>query len=122
VKAGVDLERLKPGDVTVSGKSIFIRLPRAEITDAYLDENETRVIDNSTGLLRLPDKNLEQTARAQAVDDIRRAARGDGILSDAAGRAQLELALFLQQAGFQRIKFVGPNAIQRPATGDLPQF
>jgi hypothetical protein len=63
------------------------------------------VIDHTTGLLRAFDKDLEQTARANAVDDIRRAARTNGILSDANDRAKLELELFLRQAGFNEIDF-----------------
>jgi Protein of unknown function (DUF4230) len=122
VKAGINFQRLKPGDVMISGRDIAIRLPPAEITDAYLDEKQTRVIDNSTGLLRLPDKNLAQIAHVRAVDDIRRAAREDGILEDATRRAQLELALFLQQAGFQRVQFIGPNAVPQPTPTNRLNF
>jgi len=56
-------------------------------------------------LLRVFDKDLEQTVRANAVDDIRRAARMDGILDEADKRAQLELELFLRQAGFKQVEF-----------------
>ena len=107
VKAGIDLQRIKPGDVTVSGKSISINLPPPELTDAYLDDTKSQVIDHTTGLLRTFDKDLEQTAREQAVADIRRAAINNGILNDATQRAQLELALFLNQAGYQEVRFNG---------------
>ncbi|MEI9963217.1 MAG: DUF4230 domain-containing protein [Limisphaerales bacterium] len=62
----------------------------------------TQVIDRTTGLLRSFDKDLEQTARQNAVDDIQRAARISGILRDADERAKLELALFLHQRGLSR--------------------
>jgi Protein of unknown function (DUF4230) len=104
VKAGVDLKRLQPDDVTISGKTISMRLPPPQITDAYLDDRQSQVIDHTTGLLRVFDKNLEQTARQNAVDDIRRAARTDGILDEADKRARLELALFLHKAGFERVE------------------
>ena len=107
VKAGIDLKRLKPGDVTVSGKKISIRLPSPELTDAYLDDRHSRVIDHTTGMLRTFDKDLEQTAREEAVLDIRAAAVQNGILSDASDRAQLELALFLHQAGYDEVVFNG---------------
>jgi hypothetical protein len=109
VKAGIDLKRLKPGDVTVSGTKITIRLPVPQVTDAYLDDSQTKVIDETTGLLRTFDKDLEQTARADAVDDIQRAARNNGILNDADERAKLELAAFLHQAGFEQVDFVIGN-------------
>ena len=94
VKAGINLKNLTPGDVTISGKTIRIKLPPAQITDAYLDENQTKVIDWKQGFLRSFDKDLEQKARQMAVDDIRRAARTDGILNEATQRAQLQLAVF----------------------------
>ena len=105
VKAGMDLKRVTPNDVTISGKKICLRLPPPQITDAYLDDAKSRVIDHVTGLLRVFDKDLEQTARANAVDDIRRAARMDGILDEADKRARLELELFLRQAGFEQVEF-----------------
>jgi hypothetical protein len=105
VKAGIDLKRITADDVTISGKTIRLRLPPPQIMDAYLDDKNSQVIDRATGLLRAFDKDLEQTARANAVDDIRRAARADGILDEADKRARLELELFLRQAGFEKVEF-----------------
>src|SRR5437660_5215265 len=51
VKAGVDLQEIKPEDVRVEDKRVIVRLPRAKITDVYLDEHETRGVDRTTGLL-----------------------------------------------------------------------
>jgi hypothetical protein len=120
VKAGIDLKRLQPGDVQISGKKITMHLPPPQITDAYLDDTQTRVIDNTTGLFRDFDKDLEQTARANAVDDIRRAARQDGILNEASQRAQLELALFLNQAGYTNVEFVDVKPAM-PLFKDVPK-
>ena len=105
VKAGVDLKELKPGDLEVSGKTVKIKLPPARITDCYLDDRLTQVVERKTGLLRSFDKDLEQNARQQAVDDIRRAARNDGILKDAEDRAKTELTTLFQQMGYEEVKF-----------------
>jgi hypothetical protein len=105
VKAGIDLKRIAPEDVTITDKKISLKLPPPQITDAYLDDKQSQVVDHSTGLLRAFDKDLEQTARANAVDDIRRAARNDGILDEADKRAKLELELFLRQSGFEQVEF-----------------
>ena len=105
VKAGIDLKRITAEDVAISGKQISLRLPPPQITDAYLDDPRSQVIDHTTGLLRAFDKDLEQPARQNAVDDIRRAARTDGILDEADKRARLELELFLRQAGFEQVEF-----------------
>jgi hypothetical protein len=105
VKAGIDLKRLEPEDIQVSDKTIRIHLPPPEITDAYLDEKQTKVIDSQRGFLRNYDKDLETTARQNAVDDVSRAARADGILKEAKERAQMQLALFLSKAGFEHVEF-----------------
>lgn len=104
VKAGVDLKQLKPEDITVSGKTLRLRLPPARITDAYLDERQTQIIERSTGLLRMFDKDLEQTARVNAVDDIRRSARSAGILKDAETRAHDQLRMLFLQMGFDQVE------------------
>jgi len=105
VKAGIDLRQIQPGDVTVSGKKISIKLPLPQITDAYLDDAQTKVVDWQKGFLRDFDKDLEQTTRQNAVDDLRRAARENGILNDANERARLELKSFFEQAGFDPVEF-----------------
>ena len=105
VKAGVDLGQVQPADCQVTGKKIALRLPPARITDAYLDDTQTKVIERTTGLLRTFDKNLEQNARQQAIDDIRRSARNSGILKDADGRAQEQLTNLLKQLGFEEVEF-----------------
>ena len=99
VKAGVDFSRLKPADVRVTEKKVALHLPTAQITDAYLDDRQTRVVERTTGLLRTFDKDLEQTARQMAVDDIRRGARSAGILKDADDRARAQVQNLFEQMG-----------------------
>src|ERR1035441_6895297 len=105
VKAGIDLKKIAPGDVAISGKALTLTLTKPEITDAYLDDSQTKVIERTTGFLRSLDKDLEQTTRQFAVDDIRRAAQDGGILNDANERARTELRTFFQQAGFEPVEF-----------------
>jgi hypothetical protein len=105
VKAGVDLSRLGPDDLRVNGTTVIIVLPPAMITDAYLDDSQTKVIERKTGFLRSFDKDLEQTVRQNAVDDLRRAARNGGILSDAEARARTQLANLFLQLGFEKVEY-----------------
>jgi len=105
VKAGIDLKHLKPEDVSISGKKISLRLPPPQITDAYLDDKASQMIDHTTGLLRAFDKDLEQSARQNAVDDIARAARKGGILDEADKRGREELQNFFKRAGFESVEF-----------------
>ena len=84
-----------------------IKLPAAQIMDCYLDDKQTQVIERSTGLLRTFDKDLEQTARKIAVDDVRRGARAAGILKDADERAQAQVGKLFQQMGLE-VEFISP--------------
>jgi Protein of unknown function (DUF4230) len=112
IKAGVDFERLTPGDLSVSDKRVSIRLPPAQILDAYLDDQQTQVVERTTGLFRPFDKQLEQTVRAMAVDDLRRAARAQGILKDADERAREQLKNLFQQLGFSEVEFLEPPPVK----------
>ena len=105
VKGGVDLGRLKPEDVTVQDKKISIKLPPAQVLDTYLDEKQTQIIERSTGLLRAFDKDLEQTARQNATDDIARAARVSGLKEEATERARDQLKTLFLQLGFEEVEF-----------------
>ena len=105
VKGGVDLGRLKPDDVVISGNKISIKLPPTQVTDTYLDEKKTQVIERTTGLLRLFDKDLEQNARQQATDDIARAARFGGLKDEAEKRAKEQLRSLFLQLGFEEVEF-----------------
>jgi len=91
---------VKAGDVSVSGGKISIHLPRPVITDVYLDERKTQVIERSTGLLMAFDKDLEQNARRMAVDEMKAAARSNDILGDAQERALLQVRALCNQLGF----------------------
>ena len=110
VKAGVDLSKLAPGDLRVEGDRVVIQLPPARITDAYLDDSQTKVIERTTGFLRSFDKNLEQRIRNNAVQDLRRAAWRNGILRDADERARAQLKALFNGMGFKQVDFVPPDA------------
>jgi hypothetical protein len=104
-KAGVDLGDLTPKDLTIEGTKIRIKLPRERLMDVYLDDRATEVIERTTGVLRQFDKDLEQNARRRAVDEIRVAARKNGILKDAKERAESQLARFFKEIGFTEVEF-----------------
>lgn len=101
VKAGMDLSQLGVADLDISGTTIRIKPPQCRITDVYLDETQTSVIERTTGLFRSFDKNLEQNARQIAVDDIRRAARSNGIVKDAEERARAQIRQLFEPLGYK---------------------
>ena len=100
VKAAIDLDQLGPKDIQISGKKISINLPRSHVVDAYLDDQRTQIVERNTGILRVFDKDLEQNARRQAVEELRLAALQNGILNDASERARAQLTILLYQIGF----------------------
>jgi hypothetical protein len=104
VKAGIDFRRMKPEDLQVDGNCIRVTLPPAQVTDAYLDDSQTRVIDRKTGLLRSFDKDLEQSVRQTAVEDIRLGALRGGIRQDAEERARAQVTSLLGQLGFETVE------------------
>ncbi len=108
VKAGVDLNDLTNGDLQIVGKKIILKMPPAHVTDTYLDDKRTQVVERTTGMLRSFDKDLEQNARQQAVMDLDRAAREAGILKDANDRAKLQLQNLFRQLGFEEVDILGP--------------
>ncbi len=103
-KAGFDLSTLRSGDISIDGDRLTIRLPRPQITDVYIDDRRTEVIERSTGLLRTYDKDLELDARRQALDKIKLAAAGSGIFKDAEERARLQLTFLGRQMGFSDVQ------------------
>jgi hypothetical protein len=105
VKAGIDLAAMQAGDIQIADNDIRVALPPARITDVYLDDRRTEILERSTGILRSFDKDLEQNARMQAVEDLRRAASENGILTDAAERARTQLTALFQQLGFTTVEF-----------------
>lgn len=105
VKAGVDLSQVKPEDIKVTGNTIRIALPPAVVTDGYLDENATQVLDRQTGIVLRPfNRQLEAQARQEARNEIVRAARKSGIEREANERAREQLTRFLQSLGYKEVE------------------
>lgn len=108
VLAGVNLEEIKETDIHLADKKISIKLPPSRIVAKFLDDKETKVMEVKTGLFRRFDKDLEQNARDQAVDEIMRAARDGGILKDADERARTQFTNLFHLLGFEEVEFVAP--------------
>lgn len=104
VKAGINMTNIQPSDIQISDKKITLTLPHPVITDVYLDDHHTQVLERTTGLLRAFDKDLEQNARQQAVDELRLLAIDSEILKDAQSRAKAQLTAFFLQTGFTEVE------------------
>jgi hypothetical protein len=103
VKAGFDLQKVQPGDISIGDRKIRLVLPPAMVTDAYLNDRETQVLERTTGVMRVFDKTLEQEARKQAVGQLIVGAKKAGILLEAQDRAKMQLQALLLEAGFDAV-------------------
>jgi len=104
VKAGVNLSKLTNDDVRVSDGKITLAIPNSTLTDAYLDDKHTQILDRQTGLLRRFDKDLERTARQYALAEIQRGARQAGIEREANERAHEQLKALLKTLGYKEVE------------------
>ncbi len=109
VLAGVDLEKLTTSDLWVEDGILNVRLPKAEIFIASLDNQKSYVYNRDTGLLTKGNVDLETAARRQAELAIESAALDDGILEQAQRNAENYFAVLLRDLGFPAVTFVDPE-------------
>ncbi|MEQ1912132.1 MAG: DUF4230 domain-containing protein [Vicinamibacterales bacterium] len=103
VTAGVDLGRIGPADIVISGPSVRISVPPAEIFTTRIDNEHTRVYSRETGLFSAVDPNLESEVRRVAEQQIRQAALDQGVLQLARTNASVTLRNFLRGVGFEQV-------------------
>jgi hypothetical protein len=105
VIAGIDMEKLQPGDMRLDGGVLYVRLPPTEIFIATLDNEKSYVYDRETGLLTKGNIDLETLARQIAEDEIRKAALEDGILVQGQRNAENYLLKFFNALGYKTVIF-----------------
>jgi hypothetical protein len=105
IRAGVDLSKIKPSDVQVTGRSIKIRLPRAQIFTVELLPEASRVFDSQRSWLFSEYEGLELEALDEARRKLREEAeRNTTMLEIAETMARLQLIEFLRKAGFEQVE------------------
>jgi hypothetical protein len=112
IGAGIDFERFYESsfDVDTETGIVTVELPAAEITYISLDNEQTQVIDRSTGLLTQGDPQLESDARQVAEDVLQQSAIEAGILERADKNARSVIEGLLLELGYSRVVFVEPAA------------
>ena len=103
VIAGVDLSQIQPGDVSVRGDRVTVRLPAAQVLTTRIDNGRTRIYSRATGLLVPADPNLESEVRLAAEQQIRQAALSDGVLEKAGDNARASVSALLYGLGFHEV-------------------
>lgn len=106
VIAGIDMEKIQPGDLHFENGVLTVKLPPAEVFIATLDNEKSYVYDRQTGILAKPDVNLETLVRQRAEEEILKAALEDGILAQAQKNAEAYLFKFFAALGYPNSIFV----------------
>jgi hypothetical protein len=109
VIAGLDMEKLRPEDLKLEGKTLYATLPQAEVFIATLDNEKSYVFDRQTGLLTHGDTTLETQARQVAEQEILKAAVADGILKIAQENGENYLSRLFRGFGYNDVIFLHPT-------------
>jgi hypothetical protein len=107
VRAGIDLQDLKPDDVQVVNNTIQLTLPPPRILDSKIDVNRSTVYDYDRGFLSLgPDvaPQLQMLAQRETLKKIVTAACSNGVLAQANDRSQLVVEKLLNTAGYKQVE------------------
>jgi hypothetical protein len=114
VIAGVDLEKMREEDITVSADGqVTIRLPAVEVFVVALDNQKSYVYDRETGLFGL-NPTLETAARQAAEQEILNAALSDGILDLANTNASNYIEHLVEALGFEDVVVISSAPLPPP--------
>lgn len=104
IKAGVDLSKIKDGDIKVSGNTIEITLPPAQITTFSMDPNLVRTeMESVTGFRSNFTQSEKNNFLKQGEEAIKKDIQQTGILKDANMNAEAFLTDFYEQMGFEKV-------------------
>ncbi len=104
IKAGVDLKKIKEGDISVNGNTITIVLPPAEITSFTMDPKLTHTeMESVSGFRQGFTQNEKYKYMRQAEASIRSDMRDTKILEDAEDNAATFLTDFYEQMGYEKV-------------------
>ena len=105
VIAGIDMEKIQPGDMRLDGNVLYVKLPPTEIFVTTLDNDKSYIYDRQVGALTKGSQDLETIARQSAEDEIRKAALEDGILTQGQSNAEAYLLKFFTALGYKTVLF-----------------
>lgn len=107
IVAGVNFNDFKPTDVTViNPTTIKIRMHKAEILYVVINNDESKVISHTKGILARSAINLESDTLAKAEVDFKKAAKDSDILNEANINAQKIIEDLYRGVGIKNISFV----------------
>lgn len=111
IGAGIDFDRFYTGSFQVDNDSgtVTVEMPPAQITYVALDNEQTQVIDRSTGIFTKGNPQLESDARQVAEQVLQETAIQVGILEQAEKNARNVIEGLLLELGYTQVVFVEPR-------------
>lgn len=112
IGAGIDFDDFYTGsfDVDKETGTVTVEMPQAQINYVSVDNEQTQVIDRSTGFLTGGDAQLESDAREVAEEVLVENAIKSGILEKAQENAQNVIEGLLLELGYTKVVFETPRA------------
>lgn len=105
VIAGIDMEKIQPGDMRLQDGVLYVNLPPAEILSVTLDTNQMEVYTVQEGIFVDIDPNFVIQSLGVGQDRIMSVALDDGILVQAQRNAEAYLLRFFNALGYKIVLF-----------------
>lgn len=104
VLMGIDLDKIKPSDMQMSGDAITVTLPAIELLAVELLPDQSRIFDSQKSWLFSEYQGLELEAMEEARLKLRdEANRNQQMRRIAESQARLQVMEFLRKAGFRNV-------------------
>ncbi|MEM1413973.1 MAG: DUF4230 domain-containing protein [Myxococcota bacterium] len=122
VTAGVDLTKLRDGDVVVDRErgEAEVLLPPPEVFSARLDNERTYVHTRDTDVFAARDGTLETRVRRDAEAELRRAALEGGLLDRARENARDAVSTLVRALGYAQVEVRFRDAEDAPRLAPEP--
>lgn len=97
VDAGIDLDALTEDALIFdeSTNTLTVYLPAPQLLDCFLNENQSYIVERTSGIFAAPSPTLDTSSRRYAVQQFRDKALEDGILTQAQTETETVLSEFL---------------------------
>ena len=100
----IDLTKILPADITTTGDSVTVRLPKPELCGWKINHDRSRVYDTRFAFLN--DAQLVSDAYRQAEHQVRQSALTGGILEQTRQNADRMLRPLLTRVAGRRVRLV----------------
>ncbi len=97
VEAGINFDALTEADLSYNEttNTLTMRLPSPVLLNCFLNENQSYIVERSSGIFAAPSPVLDTSSRRFAVAQFRDKALEDGILAQAQAEADIVMNEFL---------------------------